>query len=232
MMKMCTALVAPEWSTWYLEEMSHVPYYNKDNGAFSYVQSETLQILVLANIVYQKPYRPKHVLQTSLFWSPRMTMETAIASLIYQYLEQHPEKLIFRNNAEYYATKFRDGSRSLDTLLELYLQIIAALPGSRSMMIVPFDGPEAALFVKQMIDLCQYWSSNSHSMVIYHVTDPNLSAIPSAVELDNEYDIDRRMDTSEHLFRIAMMWLGVFENVSEIYSPVFGRASGALFDTI
>jgi hypothetical protein len=83
------------------------------------------------------------------------------------------------------------------------------------MLMIPSDNPEATTFLAKMIDLCQYWTSSLHSMIIYHVTDPAFANSPRVVEFDDEYDLDPGLDTSESLFRISLMSLGVFGEVSE-----------------
>jgi hypothetical protein len=215
MVKLWTALVAPEWNLWYRTEMFHIPFYQQKQAAFAYVQTDQLQFLIGLNIMSQKICRPDYAAQTLLCWSQSMTMETALASLIYQYLELYPEKLLFRHGPGYYACKMRDGSQTFDSLLEIYVQIVAALSGSVSMIIVPFESPEASTFIRKMIDLCYYWSSRLHSMIIYHVTDPVLSDSPGVVEVDKEYDIDIALDTSENFYRVSMMCFGVFGNLTE-----------------
>jgi hypothetical protein len=82
-------------------------------------------------------------------------------------------------------------------------------------IVVPLDSPEASTFIKKMIDLRYSWSSKLHSMIIYHVTDPILSDSPRVVELDNEYDVDSALDTSENLYRVSMMCLGVFGSLTD-----------------
>ena len=215
MMRLWTTIVAPEWNSWLRTEMSYITFYQQKQAAFAYVQTEQLQFLIVLKIMSQKICRPDCAAQTLLCWSRSMTIEKALATLIYQYLEQYSEKLLFRHGPDYYAQKIQSASQTLDSLLEIYLQIITALAGSISVIVVPLDSPEASTFIKKMIELRYSWSSKFHSVIIYHVTDPVLSDSPRVVELDNEYDVDSALDTSENLYRVSMMCLGVFGSLTE-----------------
>jgi hypothetical protein len=120
MVKLWTTLVAPEWNSWLRTEMSYIAIYQQKQAAFAYVQTEQLQFLIVLNIMSQKVCRSDYAAQTLLCWSQSMTMETALASLIYQYLEQYPEKLLFRHDSSYYSGKIRGASQTIDSLLEIY----------------------------------------------------------------------------------------------------------------
>lgn len=215
MFKLWTTLVSPGWKSQYQAEMLHNPFFHQKQASFAYVLTEQAQFLVMLNIISQKLHRPEHPAQVVLCWSPGMTMESALASLIYQYLENYPEMLLLRCDPEYYAGKISRAPQIFEALLEIYLQIIMALHGSMSMIIIPLNCEHASMFVKRMTELRTYWTSRLHSNIIYNVTSPTFPVDSRVIELDNEYDLDLGLDTSETLFRALTMCLGVFGNLTE-----------------
>ena len=209
------SLVGGEWDLWVSQEMRHAPSYYHHGSRFCYIQTETIQYLMEV-LIAQQSLRSSHTARyTTFYWSSRMTLKTAMASLIYRYLAQHTAELLLRHETDYYMAKFKESARCVNTLRDLYIQVTAALPGCRTMVCVPNDGEEAAAFVKMMIEIAELQSNKSRSMLIYHPMEPELSDASNLVQMDTMYDIDPRMDTSDSLFRIAVTALRGSEEKSE-----------------
>jgi len=144
-----------------------------------------------------------------------MTKLSALAVMVFQLLEQQSEALLYRQGPDFYIRKFRRQSISFEYLWQIFVEIIAALPGLRISLMMPSSGSDASAFVMMIIDLYQAEPPTPLSIVICHITDAKLSDTPTTVELDNEYDIEPEMDASEALSKVAMLEMGLHGRKSE-----------------
>lgn len=207
-----------KWETWIAEETRHVSWHRQTSPGLYYVQTETIQPAICANLM-SRSLRTNGVSHEipliSLFWSPDMTKLSALVVMVFQVLERHSETLLYQQAPDFYSRKFRRQSISFEYLWQIFVEMITKLPRLRIYMMVPSTGSEASAFVMMFIDLYQAMPPTALNIVIYHTTDAKLSDTPITVELDNAYDIDPEFGDSEAFFKVAMLELGLLGRTTQ-----------------
>jgi hypothetical protein len=210
--------VDSKWETWITEETRHVSFHRQTSPGLYYVQTETMQPAIAANLM-SRSLRTNGVSHEipliTLFWSPDMTKLSALVVMVFQVLERHSETLLYQQAPDFYSRKFRRQSISFEYLWQIFVEMIAKLPRLRIYMMVPSTGSEASAFVMMFIDLYQARPPTALSIVIYHTTDAKLSDTPITVELDNAYDIDPEFSDSEAFSKVAMLELGLLGRTTQ-----------------
>ena len=209
-----TTLVASDWQNYISEEVKHTRGYRHEWKGLTYVESETLQPTFTAGIltgIFKIPCQPP---TSFLYWSPGMTQRTALACVVFQLLNRHAEKLLYRTDPFFHVENFRQNSLSVDSLWQILSHIITAVSGIRCLFVVVSNDVEAKTFVRILVEFGQSWTQTPYSLLVYNGADSTLSDTPGRVELDHKYDLPLDLDSCEALSKVVWMELGFHKNLS------------------
>ena len=73
---------------------------------------------------------------------------------------------------------------------------------------------EATEFITKLMQFAEDFQHGSLDLLIYHTTVGTLSKHPGWIEMDIEYDVDFDLNSCDSFFRIVLLEMGYYENLS------------------
>ncbi|POS80828.1 hypothetical protein DHEL01_v200795 [Diaporthe helianthi] len=212
---------SPAWARWLSIEQQYVP--SKFSHKTNLVQAEcdAPDAATCMQWVTQVRAESPHIVSVFLLWARGMTAQSAIASIVFQMVQQRPAVL---QRAGLSLKSFSAASASLPKLWELFLTLVRNLGGLMVYISIGSVGQEEFDIVAWFVDLCQKWSGPPLNVVIIHPFDENFVHVEECVDLDDKYDVHPSLTTSDALYHVVLLELEVQEALSETVQLVLWEA--------
>ncbi|KAH8754096.1 hypothetical protein F5883DRAFT_186893 [Diaporthe sp. PMI_573] len=212
---------SPAWARWLSIEQQYVP--SKFSHKTNLVQAgcDAPDAATCLQWVTQVRAESPHVVSVFLLWARGMTAQSAVASIVFQMVQQRPAVL---QRAGLSLKSFSAANASLTKLWDLFLALVRHLGGLMVYISIGSVGQEEFGIVAWFVDLCQKWSGPPLNVVIIHPFDENFIRVEGWVDLDDKYDVHPSLTTSDALYHVVLLELEVQEALSETVQLVLWEA--------
>ncbi|KAG8167035.1 hypothetical protein KVR01_002724 [Diaporthe batatas] len=212
---------SPAWARWLSIEQQYVP--SKFSHKTNLIQAEcdAPDAATCMQWVTQVRAETPHIVSVFLLWARGMTAQSAVASIVFQMVQQRPTVL---QRAGLSLRTFSAASASLPKLWELFLTLVRNQGGLMIYISIGSVGQEEFSIVAWFVDLCQKWSGPPLNVVIIHPFDENFVHVEECVDLDDKYDVHPSLTTTDALYHVVLLELEVQEALSETVQLVLWEA--------
>lgn len=212
---------SPAWARWLSVEQQYVP--SKFSHRTSLIQAEcdAPDAATCLQWVTQVRAESPHIVSVFLLWARGMTAQSAVASIVFQMVQQRPAVL---QRAGLSLQSFSAANASLPKLWDLFLTLVQHLGGLMVYISIGSVGQEEFGIVSWFVDLCQKWSGPPLNVVIIHPFDEKFVHVEDSVDLDDKYDVHPSLTTSDALYHVVLLELEVQEALSETVQLVLWEA--------
>ncbi|KAI9887893.1 MAG: hypothetical protein M1823_000281 [Watsoniomyces obsoletus] len=148
-----------------------------------------------------------------LIWSPSMTAVSALASIIFQILQQRPDvlqqdSLLSRKLKAAQPTNF-------DEMWNLFQELLNAVPGLLCYITIGSIGPQEEAFATKVVEMFDSWSGNPVNLQLVTPLHPSFPKPQMSVDIDAEYDVSPDLDSPDNLHHVVLAELGLPRPVSK-----------------
>lgn len=212
---------SPAWARWLSIEQQYVP--SKFSHRTSLIQAEcdAPDAATCLQWVTQVRAESPHIVSVFLLWARGMTAQSAVASIVFQMVQQRPAVL---QRAGLSLQSFSAANASLPKLWDLFLTLVQHLGGLMVYISIGSVGQEEFGIVAWFVDLCRKWSGPPLNVVIIHPFDENFVHVEDSVDLDDKYDVHPSLTTSDALYHVVLLEVEVQEALSETVQLVLWEA--------
>lgn len=212
---------SPAWARWLSIEQQYVP--SKFSHRTNLVQAEcdAPDAATCLQWVTQVRAESPQIVSVFLLWARGMTAQSAVASIVFQMVQQRPAVL---QRAGLSLKSFSAANASLPKLWDLFLTLVQHLGGLMVYISIGSVGQEEFNIVAWFVDLCQKWSGPPLNVVIIHPFDEKFVHVEDSVDLDDKYDVHPSLTTSDALYHVVLLELEVQEALSETVQLVLWEA--------
>lgn len=162
-----------------------------------------------------------HVVSAYLLWARGMTAQSAIASILFQMLQQRPQVL---STAGLTMKSFHSANSSLPKLWSLFLHLVRSLGGLMVYISIGSVGQEEFGIVQKFVDLCSKWDGPPINVILIHPFDENFAKVEDCVDLDEKYDVHPSLTTTDALHHVVLLKLNVHDELSDTVQVVLWEA--------
>lgn len=212
---------SPAWARWLSIEQQYVPSKFSHKTTIIQAECDAPDAATCLQWVQQARAESPHVVSAFLLWARGMTAQSAIASLVFQMVQQRPAVL---QRAELTMQSFTAANSSLPKLWDLLLSLVRHLGGLMVYISIGSVGQEEFSIVAKFVQLCQEWKGPPINMVIIHPFDKEFVHIDTCVDLDDKYDVHPSLTTTDALHHVVLLELEVQESLSETVQLVLWEA--------
>lgn len=212
---------SPAWARWLSIEQQYVPSKFTHKTTMVQAECDAPDAATCLQWVTQVRAESPHIVSVFLLWARGMTAQSAIASIVFQMVQQRPMVL---QRAGLGMKSFSAANASLPKLWDLFLTLVQQLCGLMVYISIGSVGQEEFGIVAWFVDLCQKWSGPPLNVVIIHPFDENFVHIEDCIDLDDKYDVHPSLTTSDALYHVVLVELEVQEALSETVQLVLWEA--------
>lgn len=212
---------SPAWERWLSIEQQYVPSKFSHKTTIVQAECDAPDAATCLQWVQQARTESPHVVSAFLLWARGMTAQSAIASLVFQMVQQRPPVL---QRAELTKMSFAAANASLPKLWDMFLSLVRHLGGLMVYISIGSVGQEEFSIVARIVQLCQEWKGPPINMVIIHPFDKEFVHIDTCVDLDDKYDVHPSLTTTDALHHVVLLELEVQEFLSETVQLVLWEA--------
>lgn len=212
---------SPAWAYWLSIEQQYVPSRFSHETTIVQAECDAPDAATCLQWVAQARAESPHVVSTFLLWARGMTAQSAIASILFQMLQQRPQAL---SSTGLTMKSFAAANASLPKLWSLFLHLVRSLGGLMVYISIGSVGAEEFDIVQRFVDLCQKWDGPPINVILIHPWDENFAKTEDCVDIDEKYDVHPSLTTSDALHHVVLLELNVHEHLSETVQLVLWEA--------
>ena len=149
-----------------------------------------------------------HIPSAYLIWAADMTVHTAIASLIFQVLQQRPAAVVELNLD---MAMFSRASASVRALWDVFTLLMKKLGGCLLYLVIGSAGDDEFEIVKKFVHTVNTWDGPAIWVTIIHPWNEGFGGLSEATDLDGLYDVHPSLTTTDALHHVLMVELGIHE---------------------
>lgn len=155
-----------------------------------------------------------------LIWAQGMTVHTAIASLVFQLLQQRPGAVVEHNLD---MGMFLRATASVRTLWDVLAFLMKRLGGCLLYISIGSAGEDEFAIVDKFVRTVRDWDGPPIWVTIIHPYNEGFVGIDTATDLDGLYDVHPSLTTTDALHHVLMLELDIHQ-VSETIQAVLWEA--------
>ncbi|GAB1316580.1 hypothetical protein MFIFM68171_06790 [Madurella fahalii] len=155
-----------------------------------------------------------------LIWAQGMTVHTAIASLIFQILQQRPAAVVECNLD---MDMFVRATTSVKTLWDVFTYLMKHLGGCLLYISIGSAGEDEFAIVDKFVRTVRDWDGPPIWVTMIHPYNEGFVGIDTATDLDGLYDVHPSLTTTDALHHVLMLELDIHK-VSETIQTVLWEA--------
>lgn len=212
---------SPAWAQWLSIEQQYVPSKFSHETTIVQAECDAPDMSTCLQWVAQARSESPHVVSAFLLWARGMTAQSAIASIVFQMLQQRPQVL---SAAGLTMKSFSSANSSLPKLWSLFLSLVQQLGGLMVYISIGSVGQEEFGIVQRFVDLCRKWNGPPINVIIIHPFDENFVRVEDCVDLDDKYDVHPSLTTTDALHHVILLELNIQESLSETVQMVLWEA--------
>lgn len=137
-----------------------------------------------------------------------MTAHSAIASLIFQVLQQRPQA-ISEHNLD--VRMFERANTSIKALWDVFVHLMRVLDGCLIYISMGSVGPDEFAVVEKFVKTVRDWDGLPIRVTIIHPYHEGFMFVDDVTDIDGIYDVHPSLTTTDALHHVLMLELGVRE---------------------
>ncbi|KAK5664363.1 hypothetical protein OQA88_586 [Cercophora sp. LCS_1] len=143
-----------------------------------------------------------------IIWTPDMTAHSAIASLIFQIIQQRPTVVSERN---FDMNMFSRANASITALWAMFVNLMKVLGGCLIYISIGSVGPDEFAVVEKFVKTVQTWDGPPINVTIIHPPNKSFITDPNVTDIDGLYDVHPSLTTTDALQHVLMLELDIHE---------------------
>ncbi|KAK4239290.1 hypothetical protein C8A03DRAFT_14313 [Achaetomium macrosporum] len=149
-----------------------------------------------------------HIPSAYLIWAQGMTVHTAIASLIFQVLQQRPGAVVEYNLD---MDMFRRATSSVKRLWELFVYLMKVLGGCLIYISIGSAGPDEFAVVEKFVRTVRNWEGPPIWVTLIHPYNEGFVGMEEATDLDGLYDVHPSLCATDALHHVLMLEVDIHQ---------------------
>lgn len=137
-----------------------------------------------------------------------MTVHTAIASLIFQILQQRPTALSQHNLGP---DAFLRANTSVRRMWDVFVYLMRELGGCLIYISIGSAGPDEFALVEKFVHTVRDWDGPPVWVTIIHPYNEGFAGLEDATDLDGLYDVHPSLTTTDALHHVLMLELDIHQ---------------------
>lgn len=170
-------------------------------------------------VAQQRKLTP-HIPSAYLIWAQGMTVHTAVASLIFQVLQQRPAAVVELNLD---MNMFVRATTSVKTLWDVFTYLMKNLGGCLIYVVIGSTGEDEFAIVDKFQKTVDSWDGPPIYVTMIHPYHEGFGGLEGATDLDGLYDVHPRLTTTDALHHVLMLELDIHQ-VDETIQTVLWEA--------
>ncbi|KAK3901236.1 hypothetical protein C8A05DRAFT_16554 [Staphylotrichum tortipilum] len=217
------SVTARAWDKWFAVEQRHLP----SSAAAPHLGSRLSQGLcdapdhqhALQWLAQQRRMTPD-VPSAYLIWAQGMTVQAAVASLVFQVLQQRPAAVVELGLG---MEDFERAGRSVRRMWGLWCFLMRKLGGALVYLTIGSAGEDEFAMVERFVRTVREWDGPPIWVTMVHPYNERFVGIAEATDLDGLYDVHPSLTTTDALHHVLMLEMDV-HRVSETIENVLWEA--------
>ncbi|KAI9151553.1 hypothetical protein HJFPF1_08759 [Paramyrothecium foliicola] len=209
------------WEMWFSEEQRHLPSVMRSASKFNQGFCDAPDSQHALQWVAQQRALSPHIPSAYLIWAKGMTVKSAIASLLFQIINQR-RAVLSQHNIDIPA--FQRANAGVKPLWDMFVHLMRVLGGCLIYISMGSVGPDEFLVVEKFAKAVKNWDGPPISVTIIHPLNDGFVQVEDATDLDGLYDVCPSLTTTDALFHVISLELGGQLDVSD-------TIRGVLWDT-
>lgn len=197
----------PAWEKWFKKEQKYLPSVMEANDKTRLVQG----LCDAPDFQHALQWSEKQKAETPdlpwafLIWAKGMTAQAAIASLVFQLLQQRPAA-VAEHNLDIDA--FQRANTSITKLWDIFVFLMRELGGCAIYISIGSVGPEEFSLVAKFVHTVRNWKDVPIRVTMIHPYHEKFVLVDDATEIDGAYDVPPSLTTTDALQHVLMPELG------------------------
>ncbi|KFA55886.1 hypothetical protein S40293_06936 [Stachybotrys chartarum IBT 40293] len=200
------------WDTWFAEEQRYLPSGMRSASSLNQGLCDAPDSQHALQWVAQQRVQSPGIPSAYLIWVKGMTAQSAIASLLFQVLQQRPD-VVSEHNIDLAA--FRRANAGIKPLWDMFVHLMRALGGCLIYITIGSTGPDEFAVVDKFVKTVRNWDGPPISVTVIHPFNEGFVLVDDAVALDGAYDVHPSLTTTDALYHVIMLELGRQPDMSE-----------------
>ncbi|KAB5550774.1 hypothetical protein GE09DRAFT_1203999 [Coniochaeta sp. 2T2.1] len=196
------------WKQWFAEEQRYLPSDLAPTTRLTQGICDAPDAQHALQWVAQQRALSPHIPSAYIIWARGMTAHSAIASLIFQILQQRPV-VISQHNLD--MRMFMRANASVKALWDMFVHLMRVLGGCLIYITMGSVGPDEFAVVEKFVKTVQAWDGPPISVTIIHPYNEGFTLVEDATDLDSAYDVHPSLTTTDALHHVLMLELDVHE---------------------
>ncbi|KAI9841443.1 MAG: hypothetical protein M1838_003577 [Thelocarpon superellum] len=211
-----------EWDQWFYEERRHVTWTHQPKSTLTYMQTNLMEPQLYCKWIAHGRKAAGRAVFAHVVWAPRMDANSAVASIVFQILQQQPDVLLHPTAG--FAHKLR-AATSFEMLWAVLIELLNIIPGLFCYISIPSVGPEEVRVVEQLTVLVDNWTGPPINMQLVTPLEASFPKPKGSIDIDDAYDVDSALDTTDALHQVVLAELQIHKDLTE-------RMSHALWQSL
>jgi hypothetical protein len=205
------------WKPWFAEEQRYLPSDLAPTTRLTQGICDAPDAQHALQWVAQQRAQSPHIPSAYIIWARGMTAHSAIASLIFQILQQRPVA-ISQHSLD--MRMFMRANASVKALWDMFVHLMRAMGGCLIYITMGSVGPDEFAVVEKFVRTVKAWDGPPISVTIIHPYNEGFTLVDDATDLDSAYDVHPSLTTTDALHHVLMLELDVHEEVSDTIQTV------------
>lgn len=196
------------WGQWFAEEQRHLPSNLAPATRLTHGLCDAPDFQHALQWKAQQKAQSPQIPSAYIIWTPDMTAHSAIASLIFQIVQQKPAVVAERNID---MSMFSRANASITALWNLFVNLMKALGGCLIYISIGSIGPDEFAVVEKFVRAVKNWDGPPVSVTIIHPFNEGFIADEGVIDIDGIYDVHPSLTTIDALQHVLMLELDLRE---------------------
>ncbi|KAK0752806.1 hypothetical protein B0T18DRAFT_356562 [Schizothecium vesticola] len=197
------------WKPWFAEEQRHLPSNLAPKARLTHGLCDAPDFQHALQWKDQQKAQSPHVPSAYIIWTPDMTAHSAIASLIFQIIQQKPAVVSERNLD---MRMFARANVSVTALWNLFVDLMKShADGCLIYISIGSIGPDEFAVVEKFVRAVRAWDGPPVSVTIIHPFHEGFVADDAVIDIDGIYDVHPSLTTTDALQHVLMLELDLHD---------------------
>lgn len=203
------SVTSSAWKPWFAEEQRHLPSALAPRPRLTHGLCDAPDFQHALQWKDQARAVSPNVPAAYIIWTPDMTAHSAIASLIFQIIQQKPA-IIAQRNLD--LRMFARANASVTALWNLFVDLMKAHPeGCLIYISIGSIGPDEFAVVDKFVRAVRAWDGPPVSVTIIHPFHEGFTPDEDVIDIDGIYDVHPSLTTTDALQHVLMLELDLHD---------------------
>jgi len=196
------------WSEWFQEEQRYLPSSATPVTRLTQGLCDAPDFQHALQWKAQQKAQSPNIPSAYIIWTPDMTAHSAIASLIFQIIQQRPTVVSERN---FDIKTFLRANASITALWNMFVSLMKVLGGCLIYISIGSVGPDEFAVVDKLVKTVRNWDGPPVNVTIIHPFNEGFVYDEGVTDIDGLYDVHPSLTTTDALQHVLMLELDIHE---------------------